>query len=155
MRETPPVIRRGRSALVAALCLISLVTLAFLASSARASSTFTVKEKACEVPAFVPTTIVVGAGDTVTWVDEEGYHTTTSLPDQAEAWDSGPMVVGQSFSHTFTLPGTYRYASMVDSGLSGTVIVTEAAPEFPASSLYFTLAVAFVLGGLIERRLRE
>ena len=48
------------------------------------------------------------------------------LPDGAEAWDSGPLKPGESFTSTFTVPGTYAYFCIphVLSGMRGTVEVT-------------------------------
>jgi plastocyanin len=143
--------------LVLLVCLVSLIlaTFAMCARPTDAATTWTVKMHACEVPSFEPVMPTINVGDTVTWVDVEGYHTTTSVSGQAESWDSGPMVIGQSFSHTFTVPGTYRYMSRVDTGLSGTIVVTEPVPEFPDYFLALTLGLAVALALLLERRLRR
>ena len=48
------------------------------------------------------------------------------LPDGAEPWDSGMLQPGESFSHTFPVPGTYRYfcTPHAASGMLGTIEVT-------------------------------
>ncbi len=48
------------------------------------------------------------------------------LPDGADPWDSGILQPGESFSYTFTVPGTYSYFCLphVLSGMLGTVEVT-------------------------------
>jgi len=60
---------------------------------------------------------VVSVGDTVTWeylTGSEG-HTVTHCGDSCDAptgtplWDSQGLSPGQTFSHTFTEPGTYLY----------------------------------------------
>jgi hypothetical protein len=51
--------------------------------------------------------IIVKAGTTVTWVNnDDTAHTTTS---NNGLWNSGVMAVGASFSFTFSTAGTYPY----------------------------------------------
>jgi plastocyanin len=73
---------------------------------------------------FMPETITIPAGSTVTWVNnEEGVpHTTTS---DTGLWDSGNMSTGQSYSYRFDQPGTYPYNCTLhrDQGMVGTIIV--------------------------------
>ncbi len=87
---------------------------------------------------FVPTQITIKAGDTVEWRNIGSIrHTVTAdprrapssrnveLPDGAEAFDSGLMMGGQSFRHTFSEPGVYRYVCLPHerARMLGTVIV--------------------------------
>jgi plastocyanin len=48
------------------------------------------------------------------------------LPDGAEAWDSGILQPGESFSPTVTVAGDYRYFCIphVLSGMRGSITVT-------------------------------
>ncbi len=62
---------------------------------------------------FIPATITVPVGATVTWshLDREAdsavwYHTVTS---ETGLFDSGLLTFGDIFSYTFTEPGTYHY----------------------------------------------
>lgn len=59
---------------------------------------------------FVPDSIAVPAGATVTWVNceppETEPHTTTA---DASAWDSPELNPGWRFSHTFAATGTFSY----------------------------------------------
>jgi FtsP/CotA-like multicopper oxidase with cupredoxin domain len=56
---------------------------------------------------FEPRTLTVATGSTVTWRSRGiNLHTSTALDGR---WDSGNLAPGQSFSFTFTQPGTYRY----------------------------------------------
>src|SRR4051794_22539301 len=48
-------------------------------------------------------------GDTIHWVLDAGSHTTTSVLGSAEAWNSGTMMVGATFDHTFTHSGVFAY----------------------------------------------
>jgi plastocyanin len=66
--------------------------------------------------AYVPQKITVNVGATVTWTNTDSVqHTVTSadgLGTNASVtplFDSGLLGTGQTFSHTFTKPGTYFY----------------------------------------------
>ena len=61
---------------------------------------------------FVPDTVYINLGDTVTWVNASGInHTSTSgldgVPDGY--WDSGNIPVGDSFSFVFDSLGVFPY----------------------------------------------
>jgi plastocyanin len=60
---------------------------------------------------FVPDTITVPVGATVTWVNCEDVgvepHTTTS--DTTGIWDSSEFSPGARFSHRFPAAGTFPY----------------------------------------------
>ena len=72
--------------------------------------------------AFTPQTLTIAAGTTVTWTNNDASpHTSTSSNG---AWDSGNLNQGESFSFTFTTPGTYDYVCIYHGGMSGTIIVT-------------------------------
>jgi plastocyanin len=71
---------------------------------------------------FVPSSLVVRVGQTVTWRNVGAMvHTSTCdpasaqrpehavLPDGAERWDSGLVRTGESWSHSFDIPGEYTY----------------------------------------------
>jgi plastocyanin len=80
---------------------------------------------------FAPGTLTIAVGDTVTWTNSDSMpHTATSEDD---AFDSGNMDEGQSFSFTFTEPGTYEYRCDYHSDMTGTIVVEAAAGEAPAS----------------------
>ena len=71
---------------------------------------------------FEPASLTIAKGTTVTWRNSsQMVHTVTddpgkasnkadaALPSGAQAWDSGNLNPGQTFSHTFDTPGTYNY----------------------------------------------
>ena len=71
---------------------------------------------------FSPSVVSVPAGTTVTWRNlGEHVHSVTS---QDQLFDSRLIDPGQSWSHTFTTPGTYRYFCVPNPWLKGVVIVT-------------------------------
>ena len=70
---------------------------------------------------FSPSSITVGAGDTVTWTNNgsapEGHDVSGS------GLGSGTLHNGQSYSHTFTSPGTFSYICSIHPFMKGTVTV--------------------------------
>jgi len=71
---------------------------------------------------FDPAKVTVNVGDTVEWKNTSiVVHTVTcdtkkaadpkhvALPEGAEPFDSGNVSAGKTFTHTFTVAGTYKY----------------------------------------------
>jgi plastocyanin len=88
---------------------------------------------------FDPETVTVAAGDTVKWTNPAFVaHTVTfdpskaqkasdvSLPAGVAPFDSGTIEEDGTFSHTFTVKGTYKYVCVFHEamGMVGTVVVT-------------------------------
>ncbi|NOX21495.1 MAG: hypothetical protein GXP36_00165 [Actinobacteria bacterium] len=71
-----------------------------------------------------PASITIATGDRVKWVLESGTHDTTSFDG---LWQSPLMTeIGDSWSRTFDVAGTYDYQCSIHPGLmNGVVIVTE------------------------------
>jgi amicyanin len=75
--------------------------------------------------AFSPPTLTIAVGDTVTWTNEDAVvHTATST---AGAFDSGDLAQGESYSLTFTAPGTYMYLCTPHPSMTGQIVVQAAA----------------------------
>ncbi|MBA2278520.1 MAG: copper-binding protein [Chloroflexia bacterium] len=91
---------------------------------------------------FDPEHLVVTPGTAVTWVNDSAMpHTATgdpgqnpvaethpeyiALPPGTEPWGSELLQPGETYSHTFTVPGEYRYICIphVQSGMRGTIMV--------------------------------
>jgi len=76
---------------------------------------------------FVPSTVVITAGGTVTWENTDTAAHTASAGSPADGpsgvWDSGLVVSGGSYSVTLDDEGTYPYFCMVHPWMQGTVIV--------------------------------
>ena len=70
--------------------------------------------------AFVPMTVTLEVGGTVTWNFAQGTHTTTGTG--SESWNSGNKSSG-SFSHTFNSAGAFAYVCNLHPSMTGTVIV--------------------------------
>ena len=79
---------------------------------------------------FIPSTIEVAPGTTVTWENNDiAVHTVTSgtLRDgeTGTEFDSGISAAGSTFEHTFEEVGEYPYFCQVHPWMSGMVLVTE------------------------------
>ena len=83
--------------------------------------------------AFAPATLTITAGDTVRWTNSDAVeHTATSM---SGAFDSGLLAQGESYSMTFTTPGTYDYLCTPHPTMTGRIVVVAAAsPSAPAPS---------------------
>lgn len=114
---------------VAASRLVVLGALALIGSAAYAEcDTTQVVEVSIEKMRFVPAHIDVCPGQTVRWTNNEPAsaprpmkHTITtdpavakdkkhaSSPEGADVFDSGLIAPGETFEHTFTVVGDYKY----------------------------------------------
>jgi LPXTG-motif cell wall-anchored protein len=83
---------------------------------------------------FVPGTITINAGDTVTWTNNATDAHTATADDGS--FDSGTVDPGASFSKTFNTPGTIAYhCSFHQSlGMVGTIVVNAVTTTTPAST---------------------
>jgi plastocyanin len=75
---------------------------------------------------FLPSTLTVPAGTTVTWTnDDSAAHTVTSGQDATPDgfFDSSLFLAGKTFSYTFDEPGEYEYFCFVHLWMKGEVVV--------------------------------
>ena len=100
-----------------------------LVSTSSAPGPNTVNIIGIESPFFVPNSINVKAGTTLTFVNTDGnIHTVTTVkkgttqPDGLI--DSGMIMGGKSFTAKFDKPGTYDYFCSIHTGMKGTVNVS-------------------------------
>ena len=86
--------------------------------------------------AYIPPSVTIQVNDTVTWkVPASVVGSCHSVSSDDGLFDSGTLAAGllclgggaQSWSHTFTRAGTFRYHCKVVSGMAG--VVTVAAPS--------------------------
>jgi plastocyanin len=71
---------------------------------------------------FTPEEVTVKAGDTVSWVNDDGVgHDVTG--DDFKSGEPGAMQTGDTFEHTFEDPGTFDYVCTVHPGMEGSVKV--------------------------------
>ena len=75
---------------------------------------------------YLPSTITVDAGSTITWINEDrGLHTvTTGYYDTPDGMvESGHVSPEDKFSFTFDTPGQFHYYCRLHPWMEGTVIV--------------------------------
>ena len=73
---------------------------------------------------FVPDSVTVKPGTTVTWTDEDtADHWVVSAPASPDAFDLGRQGTGKAVTHTFTKAGTYPYYCNLHNYMKGTVVV--------------------------------
>lgn len=68
---------------------------------------------------FAPATLTIHTGTTVTWKN------TSTVPHTVvgSGFDSGVLMAGQSFTHTFTRAGTFAYTCTIHPGMAATITV--------------------------------
>jgi plastocyanin len=75
--------------------------------------------------AFNPQTITVKQGGTVTWTNDEAVgHDVTADDGSFQSGESGGMMQGDTFEHTFDQAGSFTYKCTVHPNMTGTVEVT-------------------------------
>ncbi len=83
--------------------------------------------------AFDAESLTVNQGDTVLWVDIEGFHTTTSGVNGVHngLWDSGSMSPGDSFAFVFDTLGIFPYYCTFhwETGMTGVIVVNPTGAE--------------------------
>jgi plastocyanin len=99
--------------------------------------------------AFEPELVTIRAGQAVKWVNSSyAIHTATAIPDKAKdprsvnlpkgakPFGSGLVSPGGTFSHTFDVPGRYKYFCIPHemAGMIGEVIVLPAGSEGAGSN---------------------
>jgi len=84
----------------------------------------------CEPNCFVPSTVTIEVGDTVTWdnTDTAAHTASSGTPTDGPSgvFDSGLMMAGGSYSYTADTAGTFDYFCMVHPWMEGTIIVEAA-----------------------------
>ena len=74
--------------------------------------------------AFAPQRVVVKAGTTVIWINDDDIpHTVAS---SAKLFKSNALDTKDKFSFTFTTPGTYEYFCSLHPHMTGTIVVETA-----------------------------
>src|SRR6185369_7464892 len=70
---------------------------------------------------FTPVTVEVAVGAPVTWTNKENLlHDVTADDNQ---YSSSALAIDETYSHTFTAPGTYAYHCSIHPFMKATVVV--------------------------------
>jgi plastocyanin len=81
---------------------------------------------------YVPSTISVNLGEKITWTNEDDAdHTVTSRTNGI--FNSGVFGPNQSFSHQFSVDGTYDYFCQLHPWMTGTVVAGKGGDISPSS----------------------
>lgn len=79
---------------------------------------------------FVPAKLTVNAGDVVIWVNNDGsipVHMFASVPGSSSSETPEIEIVnlkaGESWEHTFKIPGRYPYFCFIHKSMTGEIIV--------------------------------
>ena len=75
---------------------------------------------------FVPATLTVTAGTTVTWKNED--DSPHRIGDKNGTLKSAALDTDDTFSHTFMVPGEYAYICTIHPYMAGTIIVKSDKP---------------------------
>ncbi|WP_405804384.1 cupredoxin family copper-binding protein [Streptomyces sp. NBC_00210] len=84
--------------------------------------------------AFTPRTLTVTAGSTITWTNQDTAPHDVKTTSGPHSFHSPMLDKGDSWSHTFTSPGTYGYLCTVHPGMTGQLVVRAAAAPSPAAT---------------------
>jgi plastocyanin len=91
------------------------------ADAAAAQVAGTLERAGMRSMAFTPGRIEIAAGTTVQWTNHDPLAHTVTAADRS--FDSGLIQPGQSWSRTFTAPGTYDFSCTPHPFMKGVVIV--------------------------------
>ncbi len=114
----------------------TVAVLAFLAAAMVGAASAAEVQVEARDHVFVPKTVQIAAGDTVTWKNTgQTVHTVTASDG---SWDSGDLNPGSIFSKTFSQVGTITYyckyhGSPQGAGMAGQVQVSGDQPPPPTS----------------------
>jgi len=109
--------------LLSALLVLPFLALLAPTPAAAASQAVTMAQYA-----FGPASLTVHVGDTITWTNQDqAPHdvTTTSAPVSLH---SPTLATGQSWTYTFSQPGTYSYICSIHPDMKAQITVLAAAP---------------------------
>jgi amicyanin len=84
--------------------------------------------------AFAPAIITVTVGDTITWTNQDAAPHTVTTSSGPQPLNSPNLSTGQSWTFTFTAPGTYPYYCAVHPDMHGEVVVRAAPVTTPPST---------------------
>ncbi len=109
------------------ICVVTALAVAVLAASApfpAASARAADIEVKIDNFTFAPQRLVVNAGTTVTWINDDDIpHTVAS---STKLFKSNALDTKDKFSFTFTTPGAYEYFCSLHPHMTGAIVVEAA-----------------------------
>ena len=77
---------------------------------------------------FSPQVVAIHEGDTVVWINKGANGHTSTGANGALLWDSGNILPGATYRHTFLGEGKYDYRCAIHGMMTGTVNVGKVIP---------------------------
>jgi hypothetical protein len=77
---------------------------------------------------FLPQTITIRAGETITWTNQDSAPHTVTANDGA--YDSGNLSLNMNYTHTFTQAGVFSYFCNIHPSMTGVVNVISGTQVF-------------------------
>ncbi len=99
---------------------------------------------------FLPDTLAIAVGDTVTWEFSGAVHNVTFGADAPEGGDIPDQQLGSGVTRVFTAPGTYDYECTNHVGMVGTVIARSDEPSVFSSLDIAPSTPAIDVGGTVQ-----
>ena len=97
---------------------VALIAIAMMAAASAEAADIAVK---IDNFTFTPDTAEIAVGTTVTWTNEDDIpHTVT---EAERSFKSHALDTGDTFSFTFTVPGTYGYFCSLHPHMTGSIVV--------------------------------
>ncbi len=84
--------------------------------------------------AFSPASLTVAAGTTVVWTNKDTAPHTVTVSSGPVKFNSPNLQTGDSYTYTFTTPGTYNYYCAVHPNMTASVTVTGSTPPPPTTT---------------------
>jgi plastocyanin len=120
--------------LVSGMALLSAILLAGIALGGWRDAAAANQSVSIDGFAFLPGTVSVAVGETVTWRNDQPNTPHTVSSDTAGVFDSGSLSTGSTFAQTFSAAGNFAYHCNIHPGMSGLVVVTGAAATTAATA---------------------
>jgi plastocyanin len=84
--------------------------------------------------AFAPASLSVAAGTTVVWTNKDTAPHTVTISSGPVKFSSPNLQTGDSYTYTFTTPGTYNYYCAVHPNMTASVTVTGSTTPPPTTT---------------------
>jgi plastocyanin len=108
-------------ALIIVLALVSVLLIGCSSTSTTKTTSETGNAINVANYAFVPNTLTVKVGTTVTWTNKDSV--THTVDSNTGVFNSGFLLPGKTFSYTFNSIGTFQYHCAIHPYMTGTIIV--------------------------------
>lgn len=74
-------------------------------------------------PVFIPSSVTIRAGGTVTFKNADGSPAAHNVRSLSDAWPLTTLQAGESFDVTLATAGQYPFQCTIHPGMNGTIVV--------------------------------